>query len=333
MGGGNQRINFLNRETLEKSLLAGDWVAGAEEPKVQDETDPLESALNAVRAAVTQAVAQKPTIDETAVLALIRREIDAAKLPRQISIAVNGAPAVTVTGAVHPAFDATIKAVSADVPVFFSGPTGSGKSHLARQVAEALSLPFYASPVCPQTTAAHLSGYMGVNGAYISTDFRRAYETGGVYLLDEVDAGSASVLLILNSATSNGYMGFPDGMVQRHKDFRLIAAANTWGMGATRQYVGRLPLDAAFLARFCRIEVGYDEALETSLVSSNDVLTTMRKIRKICTDNGLQVVASPRQAIIADRLVSAGMTFSEAIDAAVLTGIGADAAAKIREGM
>jgi hypothetical protein len=58
--------------------------------------------------------------------------------------------------------------------------------------------------------------------------------------------------------------------IKRHKTFRLVLAANTWGTGATRQYVGRNQLDASTLDRFClaTIFVTYDESLESSLVKA-----------------------------------------------------------------
>src|SRR5215217_6156820 len=80
--------------------------------------------------------------------------------------------------------------------------------------------------------------------------------------MDEIDAGNANVIIQVNAALSNGYCSFPDGMVQRHDDFIFLASANTFGDGASRQYVGRNQLDAATLDRFTTLVWEIDEELE-----------------------------------------------------------------------
>src|SRR5690606_18485555 len=84
-----------------------------------------------------------------------------------------------------------------------------------------------------------------------STDFVACYESGGVFLLDEIDAADPNVMLVVNSALAIGHMPLPNRTdapsATRHDDTVIICAANTWGTGADRQYVGRNQLDAAFL--------------------------------------------------------------------------------------
>ncbi|MCH7728630.1 MAG: hypothetical protein IH991_19420, partial [Planctomycetes bacterium] len=74
------------------------------------------------------------------------------------------------------------------------------------------------------------------------------------------------MLVVVNAALANGHLRLPDGTtVDRHADFVCAAAANTFGTGADRQYVGRNQLDAATLDRFaaCRLAFDYDVDLET----------------------------------------------------------------------
>jgi len=66
-----------------------------------------------------------------------------------------------------------------------------------------------------------------------------------LFLFDEIDASLPNAVLAFNAALANGYADFPDGMVKRHPRFACIAAANTFGMGADRIYVGRNQLDGA----------------------------------------------------------------------------------------
>jgi len=54
-----------------------------------------------------------------------------------------------------------------------------------------------------------------IDKMYRSTDFRRIYENGGVFLLDEVDAANANTLTALNAAISAPFASFPDKIVKR----------------------------------------------------------------------------------------------------------------------
>jgi MoxR-like ATPase len=104
-------------------------------------------------------------------------------------------------------------------------------------------------------------GFIHATGECVRTPLREAFEHGGVFLLDECDAGSPAVMVTLNSLVGNRWASFPDGMVEAHPDFRLIAGANCFGTGADRQYVGRQQQDAAMLDRFAFVELGYDQRI------------------------------------------------------------------------
>jgi cobaltochelatase CobS len=87
-------------------------------------------------------------------------------------------------------------------------------------------------------------------------------------VLDEMDASSAAVLTTLNTLLGNNFCSFPHGVFTKHPDFVVIASGNTWGRGATREYIGRAALDAATLNRFFMVPWDYDVAFESSLASS-----------------------------------------------------------------
>lgn len=173
----------------------------------------------------------------------------------------------TITDRTHVQFPDLLNFVSRGLDVLITGGAGTGKTHAARQVAEALSLPFYCQSVGAQTSKSDLLGYMDATGMYVKSNFRRAYEEGGVFVMDEIDAGNANVLIVLNSALSNNVCAFPDEMVKRHEDFKFIATANTYGQGASREYVGRNQLDAATLDRFVVVNWGIDHELERQMVA------------------------------------------------------------------
>jgi cobaltochelatase CobS len=147
-----------------------------------------------------------------------------------------------------------------------SDPPAPAKSMLAKHAAEALGLPFQALSLGPTTPMSKVFGYFDAHGHYHDTPFRRAFEHGGVMLLDELDNGHPGLLGELNQALAPRARAFADGMVTAHDDFRLVATANTYGTGGDRQYVGRQVLDAATLDRFVMIDVPIDPLLEQRIV-------------------------------------------------------------------
>lgn len=223
---------------------------------------------------------------------------------RPISITVGERPSVTVERS-HKALPDVLLMVVAGTSPFLVGPAGSGKTTLAEQVAKCLSRPFYmASRV---TSEYKLVGFVDAQGKTVRTQFREAYEHGGIFLFDEVDASDPDALTAFNAALAGQLADFPDGMVARHKDFAAIAAGNTFGRGADRQYVGRNQLDAATLDRFQTYEVDYDEQLEIQLAMNDDWTRYVQGVRKAIEAEKVRHVVSPRASIMGARLLAAGM--------------------------
>jgi MoxR-like ATPase len=54
-------------------------------------------------------------------------------------------------------------------------------------------------------------------------------------------------------------------MVEKHENFRIVATANTYGNGATLEFIGRNAIDGATLDRFTVIDWNIDEILELKL--------------------------------------------------------------------
>ena len=227
-----------------------------------------------------------------------------------------------VTGLRHKQLNSLIAMVGAGLNVMITGMAGTGKTKSAQQVADALGLNFYCMSVGAQTSKSDLLGYMDAQGNYVDTMFRRAYENGGVFVMDEIDAGNANVLIVMNSALSNGVCAFPDKMVAMHKDFHFIATANTYGNGADRTYVGRNQLDGATLDRFACIDWKIDEDLEEALVEGlkyNKVwLEVIREIRKYAERQSMRAIISPRATIKGATILEVnGGNFEEAYEATV----------------
>ena len=231
--------------------------------------------------------------------------------------------------------------MGAGVHAYLVGSAGTGKSTIGKQVADSLAVPFASKSVSGQTPESALVGYMAGGGNYVGTEFRRIFEFGGVFLLDEVDNGNPNVLNVLNSALANDSMAFADGMVSRHKDFVAIATANTYGNGATAEYVGRNPIDKAFLNRFATIDIDIDENVEDAMLKSVGLsldvsrlwITAIRKARTNVFANNLRVIVSPRNTLNGAKQISAGMAPAKAFATQITAGLKPEQLDKVMAGV
>lgn len=275
-----------------------------------------EDVLASVQAKIDRRVSQK-----------VKKLEEAINQARPIYVKSEQFESRPVTGIQHHNFETLIHIVHAGQPVMLVGPAGTGKSHAAEQAAEVLGLNFYAMSVGAQTSKSDLIGYMDAMKNYVSTPFRKAYEQGGLFLLDEIDAGNSNVLIQLNAALANGYMSFPDEMVRRHENFRFVASANTFGLGANRQYVGRNQLDAATLDRFVTLQWDIDANVEESLAvgrMGSSWLGVVRMVREYVESRELRVVVSPRATQRGAKLLAAGLDFNDVLHMALLSQFPAD---------
>jgi len=220
----------------------------------------------------------------------LNKEFGATK---KVKITLNGEEMGKAKGLTHKAFEQIIKYIAANISLILVGAAGSGKTQVAVQVAEVLKKKHYSISVNEHTSKTDFMGYMDANGKLVVTNFRKAFEEGGVFIIDEIDAANPNILTIINSALSNGFCPFPDGMVERHKDFVCICTANTFGEGESAHYIGRNALDAATRDRFATLHVDYDENIEKFLNDGN-VYKMSTEIRKYFKDNKIDFVVSTR---------------------------------------
>lgn len=188
--------------------------------------------------------------------------------------------------------------------IFIPGPTGCGKTHIARQVAKALDRRFGFISCSSGMSEGQLLGRLipiGSHGTftYVPAEFVDCYEKGGVFLLDEIDAADENTLIVLNAGLANGHLAVPNRAdnpyAKKNKEFVLIAAANTYGRGADRMYVGRNQLDEATLNRFDTVEMDYDPFVELNICNNKDVLTQCLRYRYRIAKNKLKRTISTRQ--------------------------------------
>lgn len=192
-------------------------------------------------------------------------------------------------------FQRIVAKVSRGNNVYLYGPAGSGKSHTAKQVAEALGLDFYG-----QTTiqfAHDVRGYGDAGGNFQETPFYKAFAFGGMYFQDEYDRSNAEAAIVLNSALANGWYDFPIvGRVEAHPNFRFMAAGNTLMTGADEEYVTGQEMDASSRDRFAYFfEVDYSHEVELRIAHGNEnIVSFVEDVRQAVKQTGIKHVVSYR---------------------------------------
>jgi hypothetical protein len=111
-----------------------------------------------------------------------------------------------------------------------------------------------------------------------------------------------------------------------------IAAANTFGRGADRQYVGRSELDESTLDRFRigTVPMDYDERLERQLCPDERLFSRLNGYRERVRENRLERCVSTRFMKEAFEMVATwGWTY-EMVDSKLFAGWRADEIVKVK---
>jgi hypothetical protein len=300
-----------------------------------------QAALKALLETLTPSA---PALDEARIIELISEHAPRPE-PRTITIKIADRPPIT-TSRQHYKFPLLMATLAARVPSYLVGPAGTGKTHAAHSAATALGLDFAAISVGPMTSKGDLFGMRDAHGVYHKSDLVKIAENGGVFLFDEFDAGNAGVLTSINMLLANGSFSTPAGMIEKHADFVPIFALNTYGTGASREYVGRQQLDAATLDRGAFVDWPLDEGLEASLVGFEAPspsfllnqggtpqgmawLACVQAARRRAAEAGLRHVISPRASLYGYALAAAGIGLDHIWQMLVVKGLDAASAAKL----
>ena len=228
----------------------------------------------------------------------VKEYTDKIEIPKVNIIQLNNKKIGVIKGEhLHERFKDILSLVVLDEPVMLIGPAGAGKNHTIGQIGKVLAGELEQNRIFYTNCASNefkLTGFTDAGGTYRDTEFYKAFTQGGIFFLDEIDNSDPSSLIVLNSALANGYMSFPHETVERHKNFRMIAAANTFGKGSDLQYVGRNPLDGSTLDRFGNIYFDYDRKLEEKLYPSKELLEFMWALREACSETRTLHIVSTR---------------------------------------
>lgn len=176
--------------------------------------------------------------------------------------------------------------------IWMVGPAGCGKSTMARMIAKELNLPYLCISCGIGTSATEFLGYKYPTRE--STKFAEYYAKPSIILIDEMTALDPAVGQVLNAALANDEIETTTGLVSRNPECIIIATSNTFGSGASRQYVANNQLDASTIDRFIGgiIEVDYSVDYESQY--DVDVVNYVWKLRECIKACNIRRIASTR---------------------------------------
>ena len=138
-------------------------------------------------------------------------------------------------------------------PMYIYGISGLGKTMQIEQACAKHRRPFFRAQITKDTTSEELVGsYSLINGNTVWVDgpILKAYRSGGILLLDEIDL-NPSLMVLQGVLESKPLYVFQTGeLVRPAKGFQVFATGNTKGDGSSFEYVGTTSLNKAFLERF-----------------------------------------------------------------------------------
>lgn len=196
-----------------------------------------------------------------------------------------------------PCFNEVLDYAAKREPVMLTGPAGTGKGFIARQVALVNHALFF--EVNAVKNEYGLTGFVDANSRYVKTPFYdacKAVSEGkkAVFLFDEMDCSDPEALKVFNEALSSFEFTFPNDEHLTFDDLIIISACNTFGTGSDEMYCGQ-QLDGSTLDRFSMVMVDYNRKIEMSIAYGDEELVDFIDMFRSQTEkNGILFIASYR---------------------------------------
>lgn len=206
--------------------------------------------------------------------------------------------------------------------LYLYGPKGSGKSTMARQIAEALKVDCTVQGRCEGEY--QLFGFRDAQGRYAETAFYRAFKFGGLFCLDELDRSDSAAIVALNDALASRRCTFPNGeVVEAAINFYFVGTGNTAMRGAERGFAAAAEQDTSVVDRLAFLRIDYDEDLERSLVPAafQSWVKLVQAIRAAAMELHTEVDATPRASITGAKFIADGLTEEQAAEALIWRGL------------
>ena len=153
-------------------------------------------------------------------------------------------------------------------------------------------------------------------------------------VVDELEKGGANAMTSLNAMLANNKFTFPNGeTIDKHENFNCIACGNTYGRGASRQYVGANELDASTLDRFDVLEWDVDDKLEMDIATDKEWCQLVQACREAVRsfEGTIQLIVSMRATLRGEKLLAAGFEHREVFEMLVYKGLDANSKEKVAE--
>ena len=280
--------------------------SAADVAKLKTQMTMLATQLSSFKQGIEAALAKEKEATERAILAE-KRAAETKSQERIVEVQLkNGTKMVKKsTGLFHKEFERMLKLARSREEIFIYGPSGTGKTYVTKQLADVLKLPFGFVSCTAGMSEGQITGRLLPTGKggqfeYVQSEFVHCYENGGIFLLDEMDACDPNILLVVNSALSNGRLSLVNRpakpYAERHPDFICVGAANTVGTGGDRMYSGRNKLDLSTLERFAigKVYMDYDPMLEATLCPDDDLRNLLLRYRRGINANRLERAMTTR---------------------------------------
>lgn len=179
-------------------------------------------------------------------------------------------------------------------PVLLYGEPGSGKSHMAREIAKQLKMATKEINAHEYMTLGDMIGFnSAIDGRWVDTGLQELYAKGGLLIVDEFDNLPTATMVGFNSVLDSKELEFNNVLVKRHNKFTVIVTGNTAGKGATSEFPSRNPIDRSTLNRFVSFYVTYDEA-EEAKVYGNPLAKFGKEARKYSKENSMGILITMR---------------------------------------
>lgn len=168
--------------------------------------------------------------------------------------------------------------------VLLVGPTGTGKTHAVRALAQKLGVPYVRVNLNRAITPEDLVGqWVPSNGHFVWADglLTKFVRHGGIFVADEINAAPPEILFVLHQLLDDErklVLTQKDGeVVKAHPRFMFVATMNP---SDEFGYEGTTNLNQAFLDRFQVIlRYDYDNKVESKLGIDGEVAELAQKLR------------------------------------------------------
>ena len=228
-------------------------------------------------------------------------------LQNPVYVKINDVEVKKTDGLKHKQFPFVLECLKHFKRVWLCGPSGTGKSYLVEQCAEALGFTTETNSYeyvkgSAGVTESHLTGRMTFDGTFIDGMVSRAFKEGSFLTCDEFDGFDANAGLVFNSVLDNqGVLSTPNNknnpVAKKHDDFHIAVVSNTWGDGNDFEFAGRGQIDLATLDRLqaVKIHVDYDKNVERALAGDfTDMANVLWSLRDRCNQEHVRRTISTR---------------------------------------